>query len=310
LERCYEKAGRDRFPVHDLLGVRVLVRSLNDVAAVRRAIEELHASAEMYPLGNHADFDLEDINDNPRESGYRALHIDGSVTQREGDTDFTIPFEVQVKTLAQHVYGQHTHDEAYVPDEVNADLRYETVRGLQRALAEQLNGVDLLLAQVEDAANAVRDDIARREVGEAITPASVSNSVQARIGYKLRESAATEVSELALRAGIQTTTDFANLIDPAGDAAEAFGERFLAQHRRVPSPRELLFGLLGESDPLDVGPSEIARTQDLEEALGREVPANSLDELDPEADVLLAPEPSRTHDSPPDGATAGKEPES
>lgn len=291
LERCYAKAGRDRFPVHDLLGVRVLVRSLNDVTAVRRAIEELHASgADVYPLGNHEDFDLEDINETSRASGYRALHIDGSVTQREGDTDFTVPFEVQVKTLAQHVYGQHTHDEAYVADDVNADVRYQAVRGLQRALAEQLNGVDLLLAQIEDAADSIRDDIARREVGEEVSPASVSNSVRAKIGYKLRESTATEVSELALRAGIETTTDFANLIDPTGPAAEVFGERFRRQHRRVPSPRELLFGLLGESDL----PDEIAPTQDLEEALSREAPANSLDDLDPEADLAPTSDPPLT----------------
>lgn len=303
LERCYEKDGRKRFPVHDLLGVRVLVRSLNDVAAVRRAIEELHVSgADMYPLGNHEDFDLEDVNEGPRESGYRALHIEGSVTERESDRDFTIPFEVQIKTLAQHVYGQHTHDEAYVPDEVNADVRYQTVRGLQHALAEELNGIDLLLAQIEDAANAIRDDIERREVSEEITPTSVSNSVRSTTGYKLRESAAVHLSELALRAGISTTSDFTELIDPAGDAAEAFGGRFLAHHRRVASPRELLFGLLGDSDLPEEGPAEITPTDELEEALSQQAPANALDELDPNEDLVLPTEAPANEAAPDDGA--------
>jgi len=44
LRRCYEKDGRRRFPVHDLLGVRVLVRSLNEVAAVKPAVEDFQAS--------------------------------------------------------------------------------------------------------------------------------------------------------------------------------------------------------------------------------------------------------------------------
>src|SRR5262245_60533564 len=39
LRRCDEQEGRRRFPVHDLLGVRILVGSLNDVAAVKRALE-------------------------------------------------------------------------------------------------------------------------------------------------------------------------------------------------------------------------------------------------------------------------------
>jgi ppGpp synthetase/RelA/SpoT-type nucleotidyltranferase len=99
LRRCEEKDGRRRFPVHDLLGVRILVRSLNDVAALKRALGDLQArKGELYPLGNPEDFDLEDINDDPRPTGYRALHIDGSVTVRVAERDVTVPFELQVKT--------------------------------------------------------------------------------------------------------------------------------------------------------------------------------------------------------------------
>ena len=169
LQRCDEKDGRRRFPVPDLLGVRVLVRSLNDVAAVRRALEDLQAGRrELYPLGNPEDFDVEDMNGSPRRTGYRALHVDGSVTVRVADCDVTVPFELQVKTLAQHVFGQHTHEEAYVPDDANGDPRYELVRVLQTAFAEQLHAADLLLARLEDVAGAVRDDIARRAAGRRL----------------------------------------------------------------------------------------------------------------------------------------------
>jgi ppGpp synthetase/RelA/SpoT-type nucleotidyltranferase len=166
LRRCDEQEGRHRFPVRDLLGVRVLVRSLNDVAVLKRALEELQAARRgRYPLSNPEDFDVEDMNGDPRPSGYRALHIEGSVTVRIAGRDVTVPFELQVKTLAQHVFGQHTHDEAYVPNEANGDPRYELVRVLQTALAEQLNAADLLLAKSEDVAAAVRDDIAERAPG-------------------------------------------------------------------------------------------------------------------------------------------------
>jgi putative GTP pyrophosphokinase len=162
LQRWDEKDGRRRFPVPDLLGVRVLARSLNDIAALKRALEDFRRGGrELYPLGNPEDFDVEDMNTDPRPTGYRALHIDGSVTVRVAERDVTVPFELQVKTLAQHVFGQHTHEEAYVPDEANGDPRYERVRVLQTALAEQLHAADLLLARLEDVAAAVRDDIAR-----------------------------------------------------------------------------------------------------------------------------------------------------
>jgi hypothetical protein len=107
LRRCDEKDGRRRFPVHDLLGVRVIVRSLNEVSALRRVVEDLRASRGRAP---------------PTRS-------------------------------------QHTHAEAYVPDEANGDPRYAVIRILQRALAEQLNAADLLMAKLEDAADAVRDSI-------------------------------------------------------------------------------------------------------------------------------------------------------
>ena len=174
LRRCDEQEGRRRFPVHDLLGVRVLVRSLNDVTALKRALEDLLAApVGLYPLGNPEDFDVEDMNDDPRPSGYRALHIDGSVTIRVADRDVTVPFELQVKTLAQHVFGQHTHDEAYIPTEANGDPRYELVRVLQSALAEQLHAADLLLAELEDVASALRDDITGRAAGRELKAASV-----------------------------------------------------------------------------------------------------------------------------------------
>ena len=147
LERCRHEAKRDRFPVHDLLGVRILVLSLSDVAAVRHALEQAAAGdAEVYPLGNMADCDVDDMNEHPRPGGYRALHVDGSVAVRLGGTGYFVPFEIQVKTFLQHAFGQLTHDDAYVADEANTDPRYELVRGLQRALAEQLNGADLLIA--------------------------------------------------------------------------------------------------------------------------------------------------------------------
>lgn len=298
LKRCYVKDERNRFPVHDLLGVRVLVLSLNHMAALKQAVEDLGAEEEgLYPFGNPEDFDLEDINESPRPGGYRALHIDGSVTVREGETHYTVPFEIQVKTLAQHVYGQHTHDEAYVPDDENEDPRYDLVKGLQQALAEQLNGVDLLLAQIEYVAATVRDDIARRSAGPEVSSASVANAVREKTGRLLRESDAEMLSDLAHNAGVSSSEEFAALIDPAGDEAAAFSDEFKAQRGRRPNTRELVEGVLARASgetPAEAGPEsaeEGARTETpedrarLDELLQKEPPESPLDRLDPEVEL-------------------------
>lgn len=294
LQQCHRKEDRDRFPVHDLLGVRVLVLSLNQVAAVRTAVESLLAGGggELYPLGNLEDVDIEDINSSPRDSGYRALHIDGSVTVRVGEADYTVPFELQVKTLAQHVYGEHTHGESYVPDEANEDARYELVRGLERALAEQLNGVDLLLAQLEQVAGEVRDDIARREAGPEVSTASVSNALRQVLGLRLGESEIVRIVESLRAAGLTATADFESLIDPSGDAAAEFADAFETGHQRRPTDRELVYGLVdGLRSRADApGPEETQEQREERDArLAEEPPANPVDELDPDVE-LVAPD--------------------
>lgn len=282
LNRCYEKDGQHRFPVHDLLGVRVLVLSLNDVEAVKEAVESLRAGAEGadeedYPLGNFHDYALEDINEAPRKGGYRALHVDGSVSVRIEMDQFDVPFEIQVKTLAQHVYGEHSHDEAYVPDEANEDPRYELVRALQSALAEQLNAADLLLAQIEEVAGEVRDAILSQEVGDDLTALSVIVAVLERTGVRLRLDEASEVAELAQRGGFETKDELAEFVDPASEAAGEFADAFEAEHRRRPRAKEAVVGMVrGRSEP------------STEERLAEPTPPNELDNL--ESDIVAPTE--------------------
>jgi ppGpp synthetase/RelA/SpoT-type nucleotidyltranferase len=288
LERCRHdtKTKRDRFPVHDLLGVRVLVLSLNDVSAVRRALEQAAVGdAEVYPLGNMADCTVEDINEHPRSGGYRALHVDGSVTVRLGATGYTVPFEIQVKTFLQHAFGQLTHDEAYVADEATTDSRYGLVKGLQRALAEQLNGADLLIARIEETVDLVRDDIVRRQAGPEVSPASVTNAVHDKTGYKMRDRDATRISAWAREAGITATADFSELIDPSGDRAAGFGAAFLAAHGRPPTSLELIDGLVGPDDRLAFAQDSLEDEAALAASLEEELPPNALDDLDPDADI-------------------------
>jgi ppGpp synthetase/RelA/SpoT-type nucleotidyltranferase len=284
LTRCHDVDGHKHFPVHDLVGVRVLVLSLNDVDAFKRAVEDLLAGDSLYPLGNTVDARAEDINEVPRIWGYRALHIDGSVTVRVEHRDYEVPFEIQVKTLAQHVFGQHTHDEAYVPDRDNNDPRYNDVRGLQKALAETLNGADMLLARIEDVSIAVRGDIARRKAGSAVSSASVANTVRELFGRIIRDDLAASWARRAHEIGLTETTAFAELIDPSRDPAADFAERFRDREHRRPADQELIGGLLGEPAS-SVGALQGPDDERIRRRLAEPLPANPLDELDPDVDL-------------------------
>jgi hypothetical protein len=185
------------------------------------------------------------------------------------------------------VFGQNTHEGAYVPDEANQDPRYELVRGLQRALAEQLHAADLLLAQLEDVADAVRDDITRRQAGAELDAASVTNAVREKTGLKLREGDATRLAELLQTVGVTTTAAFADLIDPSGDNAASFASDFEVERRRRPTTRELVDGLVDRL--AEQHEREEVRTV-LEAKLAEEPPPDPLDELDPDVDVILPDE--------------------
>ena len=83
LTRCYlaRPGAEAAFPVGDLLGLRVLVRSLRDVDVIKAAV------LARRNIGDADAVAVDDINAHPRPSGYRALHIDGTVTfDKSGDS--------------------------------------------------------------------------------------------------------------------------------------------------------------------------------------------------------------------------------
>lgn len=157
-----------------------------------------------------------------------------------------------------------------------------------------MNAADLLLAQIENVAAEVRDDIIRRESGPDVTSASVANAVYERTGWRLREREAGRFAELAHGAGVASSEEFATLIDPSGDEAAAFSGSFKSQRGRGPSPRELVEGILraasGEGPPEPEVPVPLPPETDedrarLDALLQAEPPENELDRLDPDVEL-------------------------
>jgi len=222
-----QERGLPCFPVGDLLGLRVLVRSLRDKDIIKDAVESRRNIGE----GDYLFVD--DINEHPRTSGYRALHIDGALAvERAGET-YLLPFEVQVKTLAQHVFGQHTHEDAYVRDEINSDPRFGVVRRLQRAMAESLNAVDLTQAEIEGLSEGIREQIAGGPAGEDIEYASVMSVVRQTHGATLTVVEASAIAKRARDVGLASTEEFRAAVDLDGEIGRRATENL---KRMLPTP--------------------------------------------------------------------------
>ncbi|HEV7936728.1 MAG TPA: RelA/SpoT domain-containing protein [Solirubrobacteraceae bacterium] len=244
----------DAFPIGDLIGVRVLVRSLRDIEMIRHALQE-HGRT----LGDPAQMRLEDHNDAPTKTGYRALHVDGIIAVRMGETDFGVPFEVQFKTLTQHVFGQATHEDAYVRDQVNSHADFDSVRRLQKAMAEALNAADLLHAEIERLSRTLREQIVGQEPGEEITAPGIESVIRDLFDSELTGPEASAAVQRADHAGLKTLTELQDVLKRDGERVQRAEAELTGMLRRRPRPHEIL------RDVLDRMVGEAAEQQAVEE---------------------------------------------
>jgi putative GTP pyrophosphokinase len=95
--------------IQDQLGARVVTFYLSDVDQIGTRIEEYFGSIEVQHV----------IPDSPREFGYEGKHyilfIPADVKIASEGEDCPTFFELQIKTLFQHAWGEADHDLIYKP---------------------------------------------------------------------------------------------------------------------------------------------------------------------------------------------------
>lgn len=230
LKRAWRRPGssedaRLEYPVGDLVGIRVLVRALSDVEMIRDAVVA-------NGLGDADALIVDDKNERPAPSGYRALHVNGTVTFDQLQVPYTVPFELQVKTLAQHVFGQHTHDAAYVEDAVTGMPRFERVRGLQRAMADALNVADLMQLELERLMAEIREELLS-DLNTPVTAYTVVALVESLYDEVLSLSEAESLFHRAEAAGLETLAQLKRLIDPGSESARRASAGLVPGTRRA-----------------------------------------------------------------------------
>jgi len=119
VDRFLEKAarqegGRRKYTdplnqIQDQLGARVVTFYLSDVEKISATIEEYFGSIEVQHV----------VPDSPHEFGYEGKHyilfIPQDVRIASEDEECPTFFELQIKTLFQHAWGEADHDLTYKP---------------------------------------------------------------------------------------------------------------------------------------------------------------------------------------------------
>ncbi len=90
--------------LNDIAGVRVVCGYLDDIYRIRR---ELRKHPEFVILKE------KDYIRHPRKSGYRSLHIIGSVSVASENGIQDVKVEIQLRTLVMHLWAELDHDRYY-----------------------------------------------------------------------------------------------------------------------------------------------------------------------------------------------------
>ena len=124
VKKLLKKPKRTYKSLPDKVGVRVVVRYRSDIQPVIKAIRGILECATP---------DDKEIKLGKDRVGYQSIHLD-RVRLRKGDPD-VVPFpstkywaELQVRTLAQHLWSEMSHDTIYKNDETVAELPPDLTR--------------------------------------------------------------------------------------------------------------------------------------------------------------------------------------
>lgn len=124
--------------ISDILGIKVLCKSMRDLGAFKNHLVAACAESDRFGFAEKP----VDYTSSPKESGYRAFHavIDAPTTL--GIKTHQVKVEIQVKTRLQDAWGELTHEDMYKPGEALKPSAFH--KKLAKVMADMLSAVDEL----------------------------------------------------------------------------------------------------------------------------------------------------------------------
>lgn len=151
--------------IGDLIGLRITCTNLRDIEMVQAALDGLplpgtRAKGLCFDPASERDYVLE-----PKESGYRAWHVDLEVGIDIEGKAAAATVELQVRTLLQDSWGELTHEDTYSKDGELPPL----VEVLSKRMAD-------LFATLDDIAEDLRSELDRLDQAAVADPDSPDTS--------------------------------------------------------------------------------------------------------------------------------------
>ncbi|WP_232696517.1 GTP pyrophosphokinase [Brevibacillus daliensis] len=139
--------------ITDIAGIRVVCRYIDDVREVQQLLMERE------DLVVH---EMKDYISNPKESGYRSIHIIGSYTVYYGNEKKVLPCELQIRTLGMNFWATNEHE-----------LRYKYDGNIPTDVLEQLHVASTVTNQLDELMNNLRQEI--------MTPAELDSDLEEKL---------------------------------------------------------------------------------------------------------------------------------
>ena len=123
----------------DVLGIRIVCNNLSDSESVIKMIKQESGYIHIKKIV--------DMVADPREDGYRAVHLHTTINWFFSRDDKKIPCEIQVRTLAQDMWGRLSRDDLY------GNNPPELIAATSKAISKQLSAIDELAQQIRNELN-------------------------------------------------------------------------------------------------------------------------------------------------------------
>ena len=122
------KYSKPLIEIQDQIGIRIIVLYLSDVDKVAKLIREYYKSFEETKKEPENDFQFKYF------GKHFILQIPSSIRKRDGKKYIPVCFELQIKTVFQHAWGECEHDLNY--KKMTGTLTHEMIRLIALASAQ------------------------------------------------------------------------------------------------------------------------------------------------------------------------------
>jgi putative GTP pyrophosphokinase len=123
----------------DVLGIRIVCNNLSDTESVINMIKQESSYIHIKKIV--------DMVANPREDGYRAIHLHTTINSFSSRDNKKIPCEIQVRTLAQDMWGRLSRADLY------GNNPPELIAATSMAISKQLSAIDEMAQQIRKELN-------------------------------------------------------------------------------------------------------------------------------------------------------------